>query len=231
MVDVDVAASGSSPLARGLPHSRRRGTRHTGIIPARAGFTRSWDSARISRTDHPRSRGVYPQLGFGTNITDGSSPLARGLPHVNPGRHVPPRIIPARAGFTKYRVRLPDRREDHPRSRGVYRMRSRSPRLSVGSSPLARGLHIIRGLCRHLGRIIPARAGFTGGMTVTLYQKGDHPRSRGVYGWHDCDPVSEGGSSPLARGLQMSAQILRPLVRIIPARAGFTSVPSPTATP
>ena len=52
--------------------------------------------------------------------TEGSSPLARGLPARRPPRVLAVRIIPARAGFTlcssMYYVAVPD----HPRSRGVY---------------------------------------------------------------------------------------------------------------
>ncbi len=50
----------------------------------------------------------------------------------------------------------------------------------------------------------------------------DHPRSRGVY-WFDqqlCEAII--GSSPLARGLLVVALIGGGVVRIIPARAGFT---------
>ncbi len=50
---------GSSPLARGLPGIRRWRRRRSGIIPARAGFTRRRRSSRRSPRDHPRSRGVY----------------------------------------------------------------------------------------------------------------------------------------------------------------------------
>jgi len=51
----------------------------------------------------------------------------------------------------------------------------------------------------------------------------DHPRSRGVYLPKDEDGDKPDGSSPLARGLPARelGDIAR--VRIIPARAGFTS--------
>ena len=72
-------------------------------------------------------------------------------------------------------------------------------------------------------RIIPARAGFTAyGVGHKLSLK-DHPRSRGVY-WSPGRPLMiSPGSSPLARGLQLVAAGELALVRIIPARAGFTS--------
>ena len=116
-------APGSSPLARGLPGGGVMALAAVGIIPARAGFTSSTASTPACPTDHPRSRGVYIFDRFHSRLSDGSSPLARGLRA--PARGAPPdaRIIPARAGFTG-RPGLPARhREDHPRSRGVYRPR------------------------------------------------------------------------------------------------------------
>ena len=131
---------GSSPLARGLRTDPDGGAADTRIIPARAGFT-SLDPWVISRRkDHPRSRGVYPQLGFGTNITDGSSPLARGLPFCEARQNARVRIIPARAGFTAFRPRRHERARDHPRSRGVYWAWCLREVNAEGSSPLARGL-------------------------------------------------------------------------------------------
>ena len=54
---------GSSPLARGLPISTTENTRTPGIIPARAGFTKTYGSPHKVASDHPRSRGVYPGPG------------------------------------------------------------------------------------------------------------------------------------------------------------------------
>ena len=74
-------ASGSSPLARGLP-GPEPGERHQeGIIPARAGFTVTHLGRRVCPPDHPRSRGVY--FGVASVETRGDG------------------IIPARAGFTR----------------------------------------------------------------------------------------------------------------------------------
>ena len=112
---------------------------------------------------------------------------------------------------------------DHPRSRGVYTSKG-SPALSAsGSSPLARGLHIVREAIRDWARIIPARAGFTGeGGHVECHVK-DHPRSRGVYVMLVVCDSWEDGSSPLARGLRYMSTVHSRHKRIIPARAGFTA--------
>ena len=92
---------GSSPLARGLRGAAAARGSSDGIIPARAGFTIASDDAPESVTDHPRSRGVYMTTNcYGAPLT-GSSPLARGLRAISAGKTCIPRIIPARAGFTR----------------------------------------------------------------------------------------------------------------------------------
>ena len=97
--------------------------------------------------------------------------------------------------------------------------------MAEGSSPLARGLLADDGLSRDRGGIIPARAGFTGGLADTTPPQGDHPRSRGVYSTTSALSISALGSSPLARGLLIHRNVEIGLMRIIPARAGFTLHP------
>ena len=92
---------GSSPLARGLRRPRPHTATIRGIIPARAGFTVFPTHACTDRRDHPRSRGVYRTMVPAVVRLNGSSPLARGLPHHGAGGGALERIIPARAGFTK----------------------------------------------------------------------------------------------------------------------------------
>ena len=155
---------------------------------------------------------------------NGSSPLARGL-HIARGLRCRVNgIIPARAGFTMWMWSGAGVAADHPRSRGVYECRRHRTLLFYGSSPLARGLPPVRTITVAMGRIIPARAGFTALRSgpFLLYQ--DHPRSRGVYGV-DKDLVADpDGSSPLARGLRIRKRPPHAHRRIIPARAGFTPV-------
>ena len=112
--------------------------------------------------------------------------------------------------------------EDHPRSRGVYDSRRRDPSRDIGSSPLARGLHLKDYPWVSQGRIIPARAGFTLNCISILCTGRDHPRSRGVYHVYESGSWDNYGSSPLARGLPLKRRGGHMLLRIIPARAGFT---------
>ena len=194
--------AGSSPLARGLHHHHhRRGGRH-GIIPARAGFTVHLRFPSVGVRDHPRSRGVYDRR--------------RRKPRCRK------RIIPARAGFTRHMARSTQTPSDHPRSRGVYPALTHPHPPSIGSSPLARGLPRGTRSAWPLGRIIPARAGFTGFSLSLGSSSGDHPRSRGVYPPRTGTSSPTPGSSPLARGLRSGFFKDMAAARIIPARAGFT---------
>ena len=114
------STSGSSPLARGLRSSTGATRSCTWIIPARAGFTLLVLGRASIRTDHPRSRGVYPPSRSPRWSASGSSPLARGLHDAAVRKALRARIIPARAGFTTGHCPRTPGRPDHPRSRGVY---------------------------------------------------------------------------------------------------------------
>ena len=234
---------GSSPLARGLRRPRRLPHGGYGIIPARAGFTPPYredtflivgssplarglraDTTKVT-DDHriiPARAGFTGQIWSMSCARSGSSPLARGL-H-SPGRSwcAPIRIIPARAGFTAGSCGPLPRVLDHPRSRGVYGRMVEEPRPGLGSSPLARGLPTKGRTRRSPCGIIPARAGFTTVCKPKCHNVSDHPRSRGVYPGRVARTASGVGSSPLARGLQMTAATSVTDTGIIPARAGFT---------
>ena len=192
------------------------------IIPARAGFTPTtwWPCGATG--DHPRSRGVYPLYCLNVPLPPGSSPLARGLrarPH-HCLREL--RIIPARAGFTSHGLFPFCVFGDYPRSRGVYGRSSPTTLSTEGSSPLARGLLGLKRAYKSRSRIIPARAGFTRAAGRARLVDEDHPRSRGVYPSGARAENETGGSSPLARGLRFSLHSQSSIIRIIPARAGFT---------
>ena len=172
--------------------------------------------------DHPRSRGVYLEEDSALVDFLRSSPLARGLPGALAVTSAVGRILPARAGFTRSDSAGKRRSWDHPRSRGVYPQWPLVIRSTSGSSPLARGLHVLgfgsdddsRIIPARAGftparpgtwprpRIIPARAGFTRGPASRSRLRRDHPRSRGVYVAGVTWRVAPCGSSPLARGLR-----------------------------
>ena len=64
--------------------------------------------------------------------------------------------------------------------------------------------------------------GIAGGRRRDSLRPPDHPRSRGVYSGGTGHIAMVTGSSPLARGLLGCALLEGGVVRIIPARAGFT---------
>ena len=217
------STEGSSPLARGLRQVVESPLPPARIIPARAGFTRSCLVASGESGDHPRSRGVYERQVVPGGGLVGSSPLARGLPTEFRLRAADMRIIPARAGFTLRASRSNVTTSDHPRSRGVYALLLRQIGDRAGSSPLARGLLRPQYRPGRVPRIIPARAGFTPPRYPGAERFEDHPRSRGVYHMAHSTKLLLAGSSPLARGLLYLDGQARYRVRIIPARAGFTT--------
>ena len=96
-------AAGSSPHARGLPQTHFSWSAARRIIPARAGFTKKKGTPVYVAEDHPRTRGVYNPLTDPRRFMQGSSPHARGLRILSVGAVSVPRIIPARAGFTRRR--------------------------------------------------------------------------------------------------------------------------------
>ena len=156
-------------------------------------------------------------------MSTGSSPLARGLPVVRGVQRDVARIIPARAGFTSGPSRDCSAELDHPRSRGVYAPVQPHRGAMAGSSPLARGLLVPEEGVPGLGRIIPARAGFTRQAVRPTRRRRDHPRSRGVYDGREDIVDFPHGSSPLARGLLAFRVSFSCFRGIIPARAGFTT--------
>ena len=101
----------------------------------------------------------------------------------------------------------------------------------TGSSPLARGARGGRGREEPRVRIIPARAGSTGGLADLQPEPEDHPRSRGEHLMVSTPLASVTGSSPLARGAPVVVDDGDPHRGIIPARAGSTSWRSSSRSP
>ncbi len=72
-------------------------------------------------------------------------------------------------------------RWDHPRMRGEHAIIGLWNNSEAGSSPHARGAHLVRTLHRLVEGIIPACAGSTGGPARGLFLQRDHPRMRGEH--------------------------------------------------
>ena len=112
----------------------------------------------------------------------------------------------------------------HPRSRGEHAATLFSVGSRSGSSPLARGTHVLVHEGRGRVGLIPARAGNMEEPPPTPPVKWAHPRSRGEHRSHQNRGCRPTGSSPLARGTPSSSLLNSESAGLIPARAGNTSM-------
>ena len=196
-------APGSSPRVRGkLP--RRAGQRtQVGLIPARAGKTRSAHRHASGRRAHPRACGENQGRG-------------RVRPH-------PMGLIPARAGKTSGPAPLSSLLPAHPRACGENTGLSQAAARSPGSSPRVRGKPRWRPDLRAPPRLIPARAGKTSPGPRRCAVRGAHPRACGENSRAPIESFFNWGSSPRVRGKPRPGALLVVGAGLIPARAGKTS--------
>ena len=235
---------GSSPHGRGTRGCRVCPRFRPRIIPARAGNTTCRDAKGRSLPDHPRTGGEHacrstrnsapadhPRTGgehtrakFDEWSVTGSSPHGRGTHRPRQRRSGPRRIIPARAGNTVRRWRPEPHNSDHPRTGGEHAGLSAHSNSSPGSSPHGRGTPLVNSTVLILSRIIPARAGNTAGNRRASGTRPDHPRTGGEHQAGAVNCFRPCGSSPHGRGTRVRGNGNRAALRIIPARAGNTSV-------
>ena len=222
------------------------------IIPARAGQTFRWRLPWLLDTDHPRACGANTNSATIKLFSTGSSPRVRGKHARSCGRIFDFRIIPARAGQTRLFYWLSEIHKDHPRACGANTIKGMFERGVTGSSPRVRGKPVIFANYTATPRIIPARAGQTrpparpprsaaviparAGQTWQSRSypgyRSDHPRACGANLAQVYDPDAEYGSSPRVRGKRSGCVRHSAHPRIIPARAGQTSVrPWPWRSP
>ena len=216
------AMFGSSPLARGTLIQPARESQQPRLIPARAGNTFGVSAAGTPESAHPRSRGEHLEF-LAVEVTGlGSSPLARGTRILPPVTRDTVRLIPARAGNTPPVDFDGSEAPAHPRSRGEHCGVINHALAFTGSSPLARGT-LLRQLAGAVhGRLIPARAGNTYVVDMSIVASAAHPRSRGEHLMVSHSPAAFCGSSPLARGPHLDLRSVHGGFRLIPARAGNT---------
>ncbi|SAI49135.1 Domain of uncharacterised function (DUF2825) [Bordetella ansorpii] len=153
----------------------------------------------------------------------GSSPHARGTHAL--GRVVLRlgRFIPACAGNTSKRIRVPRIRTVHPRMRGEHSFTRRAWRWMLGSSPHARGTLTTVPLFQQQRRFIPACAGNTPAAMSPMRRDSVHPRMRGEHRSLVNTRSPGRGSSPHARGTRRRGQSRGREARFIPACAGNTT--------
>ena len=139
------------------------------------------------------------------------------------------RIIPAYAGSTRLPYAGLSGRGDHPRIRGEHLRFRRMVLELVGSSPHTRGALLQYVSTVGLFRIIPAYAGSTQRRLGVEQPPQDHPRIRGEHGIDILGRRVAKGSSPHTRGAPLGDRDRRCVHGIIPAYAGSTATPSPSA--
>ena len=168
-------------------------------------------------------------MGSNHSRPGGSSPLTRGALRLPLQRQHLRGPIPAHAGSTTPRNWRTGTPRAHPRSRGEHQYGRWWRGGFSGSSPLTRGAPTTRTVQPGHQGLIPAHAGSTPPSPQHCPGPRAHPRSRGEHSLTDDGPSRIDGSSPLTRGAQLMA--IRPPrgLGLIPAHAGSTCSPHPTA--
>ena len=213
---------GSSPRVRGT-RPRADGLRDLhGIIPARAGNTRSTGTRTTTSRDHPRVCGEHCSAATVSGLPVGSSPHVRGTRQLDADRGVIAGIIPACAGNTRRGRCSRWRAWDHPHVCGEHRFSRRSNVSHMGSSPRVRGTLLMDAESADAPGIIPACAGNTTSRTRPAERAKDHPRVCGEHADHVDQKVIDTGSSPRVRGTRLSLADDSHQPGIIPACAGNT---------
>ena len=222
---MSILRTGSSPRVRGKLQGDGVGVVSGRLIPARAGKTPVRRRRVARRPAHPRACGENARPTTSTAPPPGSSPRVRGKRRTRrPGRAVTG-LIPARAGKTAQCSPRGWDRWAHPRACGENPASGLGVSISAGSSPRVRGK---RWHSRHEAtgrRLIPARAGKTCGGSSSPSWTWAHPRACGENWAAWSDQAGAHGSSPRVRGKHEQVLAVRPVGRLIPARAGKTPPP------
>ncbi len=197
------SSKGSSPRGRGKLSQTVGGTVTPGLIPARAGKTRTMPTMIANAVAHPRAGGENSFQSARAIQSKGSSPRGRGKRRTRLPEGRRRGLIPARAGKTRDRRGVVREEPAHPRAGGENaNARACSP-VQGGSSPRGRGKLQRQGQTHPVVGLIPARAGKTTRSWITVADEGAHPRA--------------GGENPSPAREATSAAWL------IPARAGKTA--------
>ena len=152
-------STGSSPHARGTREQADDSAGDVRFIPACAGNAGNTLVGTTIVTVHPRMRGERQHDRVTGHVGGGSSPHARGTPPTTDESGPVGRFIPACAGNALQQLALHAGLAVHPRMRGE-RPPDWPPSVGAGgSSPHARGTHLVGKEQRHGGRFIPACAG------------------------------------------------------------------------
>ena len=193
-----------------------------GLIPARAGKTRSRIQRASSPPAHPRACGENRRHMHSSEFRSGSSPRVRGKLVGGFREFLARGLIPARAGKTPRSTTTSCPAAAHPRACGENGARALHLLRFLGSSPRVRGKRDLLPRLDLVDRLIPARAGKT--MTPGRPRSAStaHPRACGENNSELCMWRRDRGSSPRVRGKPHRRSQLLVRGGLIPARAGKT---------
>ena len=224
-----VRVGGSSPRARGTVGRKARVFLPHRFIPASAGNRARWWCGRSGSPVHPRERGEQIRATSFSKRDNGSSPRARGTGVHGRGARRVLRFIPASAGNRLALDRRRARTTVHPRERGEQLRGLGGGFAHHGSSPRARGTVLPGPSFPGEPRFIPASAGNRSRCISSRPLKPVHPRERGEQEVGVVFDANLFGSSPRARGTDVSGQLCLTLRRFIPASAGNRASGRPAA--
>ena len=215
--------TGSSPRGRGTPTSSNDFVSLFRFIPAWAGNTLAGNTSPGLLTVHPRVGGEHLCRVVERRRAAGSSPRGRGTPQYENSFTRAVRFIPAWAGNTGSRPRVPAPATVHPRVGGEHGNERHGNRARAGSSPRGRGTHFLEQHPGRADRFIPAWAGNTEMCWLDACRTPVHPRVGGEHCLHPNRFLCRIGSSPRGRGTPRHPRRCIRTDRFIPAWAGNTS--------
>ncbi len=153
----------------------------------------------------------------------GSPPLAWGIPVSSWLERRKHGITPTCVGNTIRARPGSSSCRDHPHLRGEYRERQRRQLWTMGSPPLAWGIHENEVRIKSQHGITPTCVGNTMAQVASSRANQDHPHLRGEY--YDSEGISQrdAGSPPLAWGIQFYNSTISRDDRITPTCVGNTA--------
>ena len=191
---------GSPPRRRGKDQPLINDAKSWGITPAWAGKRPAVWSSKSKNGDHPRVGGEKFERWLNYGYGRGSPPRGRGKVEEYEDCIINPRITPAWAGKSSWRLPFSSIFEDHPRVGGEKSQVFDLNQCHRGSPPRGRGKGCLFRPCPRRIGITPAWAGKRLQHTVGNPAGQDHPRVGGEKKKGGSPEKSGLGSPPRGRG-------------------------------
>ncbi len=224
------AAARSSPRERGSAGRGLAVTDVVAVLPARAGVSRGRNVRRSHSECPPRASGGQPDGVPKWEVQVVSSPRERGSADRHRPRHRGGKVLPARAGVSRWPTRSRSSRSGPPRASGGQPPLRLKIHDRPWSSPRERGSAGARTARAREGCVLPARAGVSRSASGTSSAPTGPPRASGGQPAARAAARVPVASSPRERGSAVPSPPSTRGGRVLPARAGV-SRPTPRRTP